>query len=110
MPETVSAKKEVHRHPHHPRHRHHPRHHRHHHHHQPKHEKKDNSLSLVEVLVVVFYVIALLIVATNSSNFFIKIILMSTIVYAGLMMDPKMAVYVTAGMVGVSVGLNVLNL
>lgn len=103
MPETVSAKKEV--------HRHHPKHHPHHpHHHQPKHEKKDKSLSLVEVLVVVFYVIALLIVATNSSDFFIKIILMSTIVYARLMMDPKMAVYVTAGMVGVSVGLNVLNL
>lgn len=100
MPETVSAKKEVH-----PRHRHH---HRHQHHHQPKHEKKDKSLSLVEVLVVVFYVIALLVVATDSSNFFIKMILMSTIVYAGLMMDPKMAIYITAGMVGVSVGLNMI--
>lgn len=103
MPETVSAKKEVH--PHH-RHHHHPRHPHHRHHHQPKHEKKDKSLSLVEVLVVVFYVIALLIVATNSSDFFIKMILMSTIVYAGLMMDPKMAIYITAGVVGVSVSLN----
>ena len=103
MPETVSAKKEVH--PHHHRHRH-PRHPHHHHHHQPKHEKKDKSLSIVEVLVIVFYVIALLVVATNSSDFFIKIILMSTIVYAGLMMDPKMAVYITAGVVGVSVSLN----
>ena len=108
MPETVSAKKAIEQKT--------PRHHK------DDHRKKkvvveskpepvpgSNAFSLVDILVLAFYVLAVLLAFSYSSNFFVSVIMIASIVGAALLLDAQMAVYVTSGVVGLVMAIHYMN-